>query len=281
MNEGDAYVDEPIAEGIAYCAHDLAAVRAEPDDGSERVTELARWDEAAILAEGEQWVRVRIPSQAGYEGWLRADALAHGAFDSPTHAVVDPCVPLSRAGDASGRCAGVLWLGQWVRVVAQTASVHVLAGPDGETYEAPARCFSTLDHGLPPRSLQRRIKRVASRMLGTPYLWGGMSFRGIDCSGLVQRVYRAVGITLRRDAGQQWHDACAIEAEARCGDAVFFGDGDAVEHVGLMLSGGWFVHASGAHSMVVVSHLGEERWSQRRLGTRRPGAPHGSDGHGT
>src|SRR5262245_28344948 len=86
-------------------------------------------------------------------------------------------------------------------------------------------------------------------LLGTPYLWGGRTPHGFDCSGLVQQLLAEQGIVLPRDADDQYKKTRArLElTQLEMGDLLFFGRGTKrMEHVGLSLGGGYFVHARGA-----------------------------------
>lgn len=92
------------------------------------------------------------------------------------------------------------------------------------------------------------IQKAAFTFLNTPYLWGGRSVFGIDCSGFTQVVYKCLGVALLRDAKQQATQGTTVDflQQAQCGDLAFF-DNDAGEiiHTGLLLSSNKIIHASG------------------------------------
>jgi cell wall-associated NlpC family hydrolase len=128
---------------------------------------------------------------------------------------------------------------------------------------------------LRPRGSPQDLVATARRFLGTPYLWGGMTAQGIDCSGLVSRIYHANGVDLPRDADQQFRDPDAVpveRADLRPGDILFFGsDSRSITHVGLYAGEGRFVNAT-THETPVVreDRLDDPHWSAIYQGARRP-----------
>jgi gamma-D-glutamyl-L-lysine dipeptidyl-peptidase len=113
---------------------------------------------------------------------------------------------------------------------------------------------------------------TARRFLGVPYLWGGMSFHGVDCSGLVSRVYAANGIDLLRDADIQFTDprGRAVERGAlQPGDLLFFGT-KKITHVGMYAGEGRFISATTYQTPVVrEDSLDDPYWAALFRGARR------------
>ncbi|MDP4263805.1 MAG: C40 family peptidase, partial [Bacteroidota bacterium] len=92
-----------------------------------------------------------------------------------------------------------------------------------------------------------KLLQLTAQWLNAPYMWGGRTILGVDCSGFVQVNYKMMGIDLARDAWQQAQQGRRIKKlkEAVCGDLAFFDDKDEIVHVGILLGPGQIIHASG------------------------------------
>lgn len=103
------------------------------------------------------------------------------------------------------------------------------------------------------------IKKFALQFLNTPYLWGGRSVFGVDCSGFCQLVFKCLGIHLLRDAYQQatQGEAIGFLQEVRCGDLAFF-DNEAgkITHVGILLDANTIIHSSGKVRIDTIDNFG-------------------------
>jgi cell wall-associated NlpC family hydrolase len=117
--------------------------------------------------------------------------------------------------------------------------------------------------------IAQQLTRSALRFLGTPYVFGGDSTSGFDCSAYVQHVFAMVGISLPRTADAQYDVGQPAVGGPRPGDLVFFQTyTEGVSHVGIYLGNDEFVHASSSHG-VMVSKLSDSYWAARYLGAKR------------
>jgi cell wall-associated NlpC family hydrolase len=116
-------------------------------------------------------------------------------------------------------------------------------------------------------AIAQRLTRSALRFLGVPYVYGGTTSAGFDCSGYVQHVFGMLGIHLPRTADAQYYAGRHVR-NLRPGDLVFFQTYEpGPSHVGIYLGHGHFVHASSSHG-VMVSSLDDPYWANRYLGAK-------------
>ena len=112
-----------------------------------------------------------------------------------------------------------------------------------------------------------QIPFFALQFLDSPYLWGGRSIFGIDCSGFTNIVFKITGIQLRRDAWQQSEQGILVNFidEARPGDLAFFQNEEGkITHTGILLGNGKIIHASGRVRIDTIDHYGIYNEEQQR-----------------
>jgi len=149
--------------------------------------------------------------------------------------------------------------------VAEWTSRLIITAPSAHHHS-----INRLTGGILARTsrIAQELTRSALRFLGVPYVFGGTSTSGFDCSGFVQHVFAGLGIGLPRTADAQYDVGRPAVGGPRAGDLVFFDTYGGVSHVGIYLGSGQFVHASSSHG-VMVSHLSDSYWAARYVGARR------------
>jgi cell wall-associated NlpC family hydrolase len=146
--------------------------------------------------------------------------------------------------------------------------------PDGRSGFVPTADLRVLGPGqsepVPPAS---RVLALARLYLGTPYVWGGMSVKGVDCSGFTHTVYRLCGLKIHRDADQQFdHDGVPVPLDRlQPGDLIFFKTTreNLVTHVAFYVGGGVILHASSKYHGVTLTRLSDSYLQRRIAGARR------------
>jgi cell wall-associated NlpC family hydrolase len=206
----------------------------------------------ALLLAGSSAFALADPSDAtAPQTTPAATAASVPATTATSEAAAEPGTPVDSPDVAE-------WTAKYVRDVTTTAPHHQAHGLGKFASRILAR--TTL--------IARTLTRDALRFLGTPYVFGGTSTSGFDCSGYVQHVFAMLGMSLPRTADAQYYAGHKIKGKMKAGDLVFFQTyAPGPSHVGIYLGNGRFVHAS-SHG-VMVSSLSDEYWSSRYLGAKR------------
>ncbi|MGI6246087.1 MAG: C40 family peptidase [Pseudochelatococcus sp.] len=224
----------------------IAPLRRNPVSDAALDTEALIGERVLVWEEIEGWARVTLQGD-GYGGFMSVAAL--GAPSAPTHRVAALRTFVYPGPSIRLPPLDALPLAGLVRGGARGDGFIRIARDYGDGFVHAAH-LAPVDDPLPGDFVA-----VAERFLETPYLWGGKSALGIDCSGLVQVALAACGIDAPRDSGpqrEQLGGALPAEAEARRGDLVFWPG-----HVGILRDAHTLLHASGHHMTVVSEPLAQ------------------------
>ena len=241
----------------------VADVRREPDASSELVTQ-ALMNRPVVAGESvDGWKHVTL---SDYEGWIHTSELEEPigrafcrvgeycstplplvAVVTATHASVFEAVQGEEVHDKSVPY-GEVYLSTALPLLNTSLPERVQVAVPGERTGWLSRSAMAIrqQDSVYPRTPISVITAYARAFLGVPYLWGGTSWKGIDCSGLVQLCYRMGGYTLPRDGDQQ-HDMLehTVErSEMQEGDLIFFGRTQ-ITHVAMALNEHEYIHAEG------------------------------------
>ncbi len=254
----------------ALINRNVTDLRREPRTLSERVSQGLMGEAVRVLRETGDWAWVRMEHD-GYVGWLHRAALHpcsrqeveayQSACRSRVIAEMLPALTQHPAGrpataDVAADLAGKLPFSLAVCVDAEEDGYARVRLPDGRAWWVESAGLLPVDQCPQPdvAGIAGTLK-LMQRFIGVPYLWGGRTPFGYDCSGLAGAFYYFMGVRIPRDADQQCSAGIPVEGEPLPGDLLFFGESvddvqsariAAVTHVGISLGGGEIIHANGA-----------------------------------
>ncbi len=229
------------------CVVPICPVRAEASHRSEQTTQLLFGERCELLESAKDFVRIRLLYD-NYDGWCQS-------------------VQLQESTDREVSAENEMLAGEWINEVKindQTMNIpfgSVLPLPHIKDYFGKNGVMFKGTFIEPTKNMltEEMLKKLAFTFLNSPYLWGGRSVFGIDCSGFTQLVFKFMNIRLQRDAYQQATQGNQIDSleEVQCGDIAFFdNEAEKITHAGILLDPATIIHASGKVRIDAIDDLG-------------------------
>ncbi len=273
----------------ALVNNSVANLRSDPRHPAELATQVLLGTPLRILDRDGGWLLVQVPD--GYIAWVDGGGIERVTEQAlEAHRRADKVIYLQPSGVARSAPApdadpvADLVAGALLVRLGDAPGFHHVRFPDGrDAYVAHAETapYAQWLSGL--RASESSLVSTAMTLLGRPYLWGGTSPKGMDCSGFTKSVFLLNGLVLPRDASQQVHAGQLVDLEGdfdtlRPGDLLFFGrpatdtSPQRVVHVGMWIGDGRFIHSSGhvrVSSVDPADPLYDDYNTGRYLGARR------------
>ena len=224
------------------CQLSIVPMRSEPSDPSELVNQVLYGEHFKVVEQRKKWSRIKLTHDK-YEGWIdnkQYVEITEEEYDFAKAQPVSLTTDLVQFIQSEHNQLFTTVLGSSVE------NISLLK----DTYEGNSITGKTSKVQLIPTALQ---------YLKTPYLWGGRTSFGIDCSGFTQMVYRLNGYALKRDASQQstQGEALSFIEESEPGDLAFFDNAEGIiTHVGIIMEDNYIIHAHGEVRVDRLDHSG-------------------------
>ncbi len=229
-----------MEEKFGICTLSVIPIRATASDKSELVSQLLFGEVYTILGhtDDHKWVHIETTFDS-YKGWIDSKQ-SKGVSEEYFQMYSNYPMPLSKG------LISLVRNNQTIFPVLMGSTLPFLN--NGVMRFGEEEYIFEGEFLYPQKSTTKNIETTASLFRSSPYLWGGRTHFGIDCSGFSQIVFKMLGLAIPRDAWQQAEQGAIVDflPEAQAGDLAFFDNEEGkITHVGIMLNNSQIIHASG------------------------------------
>jgi hypothetical protein len=218
----------------------IIPLREQPNSKSEMVSQLLFGEKYKVLHQQPNWVKIETIND-NYIGWINEKQI-NLIKENEWNNLINPIVVLEYPH---------------LKIMVNNVPMYIATG--SQIYSKEKFQISGFEFDFENKNFDFNLEHIAKQYLNSPYLWGGKTPWGIDCSGFTQIVFRQINLKIKRDAYQQAEqgESVAFLSESKFGDLAFFDNDDGkITHVGMLLNSDTIIHASGKVRIDQIDNYG-------------------------
>lgn len=248
-------------KNFAVVTISVANIRSEPKHSAELATQATLGTPLNVLKQDGSWYLIQTPDQ--YISWVDAAGIElmtkdrFQAWDQAEKGIFTELIGYVYADETQQEMVSDLTAGNVLEILEASSKTYHVQLPDGRKGYVKREVMEPLQDWIASRDpSHQNLITTAKNMMGVPYLWGGTSIKGVDCSGFTKTIFFLNGQIIPRDASQQIHEGEEVDrdknwANLEVGDLLFFGrpatedTPERIIHVGMWIGNHSFIHSRG------------------------------------